>query len=114
MGEGFGASVNTCKTCSIHARLLSFYLSREANTNFDTVGSQQSFIHWKMFRVAQGWSLTILILTIISFFVRSFILFFFVLYFSSILLPFNHFHVQMLTNALTSLPRVDLELNALT
>ena len=97
MREDFGASVNACKTCSIPARLLCFYLHRILV--FVAVGGQHfraresslsiphSFIHWKMVRVAQGWPLTIYYLLFHTSFFHSFVCFIF----SSILLPFNHF-----------------------
>ena len=102
MREGFGASVNTCKTCSIRARLLCFYLRRERNTSFwhcwwSTFSSKRKFsLHSPFFyslengQSCSGMAINDL-LSFISFFIlRSFILLF-VLYFSSILLPFNHF-----------------------
>ena len=99
MRKGFGASVNTCETCSITARLLFFICAGKGILVFDTVGGQHfqaresslsilhSFIHWKMVRVAQGWPLTIYYLLFHTSFFHSFVC----LYFSSILLSFNHF-----------------------
>ena len=123
MREGFGASVNTCKTCSIRARLLCFYLRRERNTSFwhcwwSTFSSERKFsLHSPFFySLENGQSCSGMdindLLSFISFFVLSFFCLFSIFhpsYFHLII-----FHVQMLTNALTSLLRVDLELNALT
>ena len=123
MRKDFGASVNTCKTCSITARLLFFICAGKGILVFDTVGGHH-------FRARES-SLSILpffyslengescsgmaindLLSFISFFILSIFCLFYIFhpsYFHLII-----FRVQMLTNALTSLLRVDLELNALT
>ena len=96
MRKGFGASVNTCETCSITARLLFFICAGKGILVFDTVGGQHfqaresslsiphSFIHWKMVRVAQGWPLTIYYLLFHSSFFHSFVCFIFFIHSTSI------------------------------
>ena len=123
MLEDFGASVNACKTCSIPARLLCFYLHRERNTSFchgwwSTFSSERKFsLHSPFFySLENGQSCSRMaindLISIISYFVLSFFCLFYI--FHPSYFHFIIFHVQMLTNAPTSLPRVDLELNALT
>lgn len=97
MRNGFGASVNTCKTCSITARLVFFICAGKGILVFDTVGGHHfrarestlsiphSFIHWKMVRVAQGWPLTIYYLLFHTSFFHSFVCFIFFIHPTSIL-----------------------------
>lgn len=122
MRKGFGASVNTCKTCSITARLVFFICAGKGILVFDTVGGQhfqarESSLHSPFFyslengQSCSGMAINDL-LSFISYFVLSFFCLFYIFYPSYF--HFIIFHVQMLTNALTSLLPVDLELNALT